>query len=122
MKKDARGFVIELNKKVIPHNDKSDPSFTYLGCEPWYEAHALEIVPSSILEQFTPEEVVYMVNRFLYQAEYSRTVHRDRARAEADLQKPLKARVEAIFGIKWTKATAEQLAEAAASLRKETLK
>lgn len=104
MKKDARGNVIELSKKVIPRDEKGDPSFPDLP---------------SILQQFLPEEVTHMVNRYLYQAEYSRTVHRQRAREEAEKQAPLKAKIEELFGCRWTQATDAQILAAMKILKAE---
>lgn len=124
MKKDLRGNVIELSKKVIPRDEKGDPCFKWLGKgESGFNMfHPFEEIPSdetTILEQFTPQEVVHMVNRYLYQAEYSRTVHRQRARDEAAQQQPLKDKIEELFGCRWTQATDDQILTAMRVLKEE---
>lgn len=101
MKRDGRGFVIDFKRKVIPLNASGDPSFPDLP---------------GILTEFTPEEVTFMVNRYLYQVDYQRRVHRQRTREEAENLKPIKERVREMYGVSYTQATEEQIRKAAESL------
>lgn len=128
MKEDARGKVVELRGRKIPRNAKGDPAFTWLMndywdpryLEEWDAYHDDEATKAAcILSQFTPAEVCAMVNRYIYQTEYQRTVHRQRARDEAAALAPLKDKLMEMFGVSHLKATDAQIAEAVAVLKKE---
>lgn len=89
----------------IPRNAQGDPAFT-------------ELTPSgdsenpSVVEVFQPDQVVALVNRALYQMEYSRTAHRNRAQRERDLMKPIKELLKQKFpGVSWINATEWQINE-----------
>jgi hypothetical protein len=118
VKKDERGNVINFREKVIPINSKGDPAFSELGCEVFYDEGGGQL-GNSILSQFTPAEVVQMVNRYLYQSGYQRTVHRQRARAEAERWLPLKQKLRELFNVSHTNATEEQIEQAMKALAEE---
>jgi hypothetical protein len=124
MKEDARGKVVETSNKTIPHNSKGDPCFTHLGCEKLiagddWKATEPFYTPNSILSQFTTEEIVQLVNRQLYAIEYQRTIHRQRARGEAEKMKELKAKLLEMFHVKWNMCSDEQIEQAAAAIAAE---
>ena len=96
--------VVTLKGKVVPMSEQGDPAFTLL---------------EDVLLQFTPEEVVAMVNRYLYQAYYSRQIHKERAKAETARQAPLRRKIREMFGVAWIKATDEQIRKATEQLAKE---
>lgn len=107
MKTDARGKVVELRSRqhLIPRNLSGDPSFTILGCEA-----GLGMIPEgSILHVFTNEEVVAMVNRYLYDAEYRTTWQRQRQRRISENLAPIKAELRKRFNVSYMNATEEQL-------------
>lgn len=97
----------ELEEK-IPRNEQGDPQFQRLG-----EAHSTnDNSVVGVLDVFLPEQVVALVNRALYQMEYSRTVHRNRAQRERDLMKPIKEILKKKFpGVSWINATEWQINE-----------
>lgn len=103
----TRRVVVDLKKVEdrIPRNAAGDPAFEYLG--------ALEDVPNgptTILEVFTPIQICALVNRALYQMEYSRKVHRERSQEIRDREKPVKEMFKQMFpGTSWANATEEQI-------------
>jgi ADP-glucose pyrophosphorylase len=118
VKIDQRGKVIDFIAKSnsFPRNGQNDVCFTQLG---YSDCPDESQVPDSILSVFSPEEVVAMVNRYLYQMEYQRTIHREREREKQEILTLLKAKVKSMFGVVWTKATDDQIEEAAEAVRKE---
>lgn len=106
MKHDLRGAVIDYLKvhSQIPRDSKNDPHFSSL---------------EETLSVFSSEEVVLMVNRFLYQMEYQRSWHRKMERDKQEKLEPLKDKVKELFGVSWTKATDKQIREANAQLLAE---
>lgn len=67
----------------------------------------------SVLDVFTPEQVVAIVNRWLYQAEYQQIVHRKRAEEQRKQQKPVKEAFKRLFpGTSFINATDEQITAA----------
>lgn len=117
MKSDQRGKVVELLQRKIPRSAQGDPNFAALGPSKHLEDHPDQ---PFLLDVFTPDEVVVMVNRFLYQAEYQRGWHRQWERRKALDLEPLKQKVVKMFGLmKWTQATDDQLRQAKAQLLKE---
>jgi ribosome maturation protein Sdo1 len=98
---------IVLKGRVIPRGGGGDPGFVKLARdgEPLNEA--------SVLEVFTPAEVVELVNRALYQLEYQAGAHRKRAAAQRVLERPVKLALRIIHpGVGWAKATDSQIADA----------
>lgn len=98
----------------IPRNEQGDPLFLQLGefLKPEDRNPKGDLVPPTVLDVFTPEQVVALVNRALYQMEYSRTAHRNRAQRERDLMKPIKELLKQKFpGISWINATEWQINE-----------
>ena len=88
---------IQLVGRDLPRNGTGDPHFS-----------SREELEST----FTEEEIIEMVNRYLYSAEYQRTVHRNRAREETKKLAPIKRKVRELFSISWLKATPEQIRKA----------
>jgi hypothetical protein len=97
--------VLTLQGKTIPRNQSGDPCFTSL---------------ETVLTTFTPDEIVAMVNRYLYQFEYSKIAHRNRAQRQREQTAPLRKRVKEMFGVSWLRATEQQIQKATESLAKET--
>lgn len=97
----------------IPRNESGDPQFTNL-CEEEYKVfHNLPVGDNSVLAVFTPTQVVAIVNRWLYQAEYQQVVHRKRAEEQRALQKPVKEAFKRLFPqTSFINATEEQITAA----------
>lgn len=105
-----------LQGKQIPKDKNGDPAFEVLGCEKGeYDLSS----PTSVLAQFTAEQVVYLVNKQLYALEYQKETHKKRAAEEREVLKPIKEKVKQLFGVSFIKATEEQLEQAAEAVRKE---
>jgi hypothetical protein len=97
---------VKLNGREIPRNEAGDPSFVDL----YYDAGVKRADLKAVLDVFDADEVVLLVNKALYQMEYSRTVHRNRAQRERDLQKPIKLIFKEMFPHQsWLKATEGQV-------------
>lgn len=88
---------IQLVGRELPRNGTGDPHFD--------SREQLDSV-------FTEGEIIEMVNRYLYSAEYQRTVHRERAREETKKLAPIKRKVRELFQVSWLKATDEQIRKA----------
>lgn len=96
---------IKLKDRNLPRNAKGDIQFKHLGIrvgsdmvvedEKTGDDVTVEVTPNSVLNVFTPDEVVELVNRALYQLEYQRESHRKRGQAERDRMKTLKAALKA---------------------------
>lgn len=121
-----------LTGRAIPLNSAGDPAFTELGCEqfnwvktesgPVWDPEGWETVPlgvGAVLSQFSPEEVVYLVNKALYALAYQREHHKKRAAAEREALAPIKEKVKSLFGVSYLKATDEQLQSAAKAVAAE---
>lgn len=80
-------MVINLKDKtvLIPRNEKGDPGFRHL-----LQQDGLNRDTQTVLDVFTAEEVVELVNRALYQIEYQKTSHRKRGQKLRDVEKALK--------------------------------
>ena len=122
MRKDERGSIVDLKGRSIPRDSQGDPAFGSLW-SPWDDEDIVKnmegVTSTSVLSQFTPEEVVQIVNRYIYQQEYQRTVHRRRAQVEAERAAPLRRKIEEMFGIRRTQATEAQMRMAELVLRAE---
>lgn len=121
MKEDQRGKVIDYLNRKIPKNEKGDPHFKSLSHSvEWDRVGGTANCSSedAVLSVFSPEEVVVMVNRFLYQQEYQREFHRRMERRKTEETAPLKKLVKEMFNLRsWSKATPEQLLVAKQRLR-----
>lgn len=118
MKSDARGKVVELRGRTIPRDEKGDPAFTHLYNDEFDKGpYTGPLDLRSLLLQFSAEEIVQMVNRYLYQQEYQRVAHRNRARTEAEALAPLKAALLKLFGVSHLKATDEQIQAAVEAVK-----
>jgi hypothetical protein len=109
---------IRLQGRVIPRNEGGDPHFVYLNdahltAEPQTTADAFHV-----LGVFSPEEVVELVNRALYQLEYQHTSHKTRAKEERERLHEVKVMVRKMFHVSWLKATPEQVEAAVKALAK----
>ena len=90
---------IKLKGRELPRNAKGDVEFKTLGVhvapdmivedEKTGAANEVQVTEDSVLNVFTPVEVVELVNRALYQLEYQRESHRKRGQAERDRMKML---------------------------------
>lgn len=90
-------LVVKLADREIPRNKNGDPEFKDL---------------LSLQKVFNEQEIAALVNRQLYQMEYQRIVHKDRAAREREVMKPVKAYAKSKFGVSWIKLTDEQIEEA----------
>lgn len=96
----TRKTVVPLKEvqEKIPRNAKGDPAFTSLP-----EMSAI----------FTHEQIVAIVNRWIYQAEYQQITHRRRAEEQQRLQKPVKEAAKRLFpSTSFINLTPEQLEQA----------
>lgn len=100
----VRTVVVRLEGRQIPRNAQGDPAFGRI---------------EDVFSVFTPEEIVALVNRQLYQMEYQRTVHRNRAAQEREQLKPIKDKYKAMFGKPFTKATDQELEKVLIELKRE---
>jgi len=106
---------IELSKKKIPRGKDGDPAFPYLGptvsIRPIGGLHN-EISrppnPPCVLDVFTAEEVVYMVNRYIYHVEAQQAAHAKRARRQREALHAVRKKVKQMYGVSWDNATREQ--------------
>lgn len=112
----------------IPRTASQDPNFQELGIEEafsreadgnWVETERDKMKEGSILSVFTPQEVVAMVNRYLYQIEYQRDWHRRWERERSESLGPVKKKVREMFKVSFGKATEGQIQKAINQLRKE---
>lgn len=79
---------VELKGRVIPRNEKGDPTFRSLT---WGRlTQPANDERPSVLEVFTEPEVVELVNRALYQMEYQRESHRKRGKVKREQERLLK--------------------------------
>lgn len=95
---------IELKGRTIPRKPNGDPGFRTLE--------------GDVLNVFTPNEVVELVNRALYQMEYQRSAHKERGQRVRDAERALRDKVKQMYRVSWLKATPEQIAEARKALEK----
>jgi hypothetical protein len=103
----TRRVVIDLKKVegLIPRNSQGDPAFSNLG----NESNSLRD-NNSVLDVFSPDQIVALVNRALYQMEYSRTSHRERSQKLRDQEKPVREAFKRLFpDTSWANATEEQI-------------
>ena len=103
----TRRVTVDLKKVEgeIPRTKGGDPQFVQL--EKATEQHRWG---PGVLDVFTSEQVVALVNRALYQMEYSRKIHRERSQAQRDAEKPVKEAFKRLFPTtSWANATEEQL-------------
>lgn len=83
---------IKLKGRNIPRTETGDARFLQLGesLKPEERNTGGDLAPPTLLDIFTPNEIVELVNRALYQLEYQRESHRKRGQAERDRMKALK--------------------------------
>jgi len=115
----TRRVVIDLKKVEgeIPRTKDGDPAFEVLDDSHLTLAERQGKI--TVLEVFTPQQVVALVNRALYQMEYSRKIHRERSQAQRDAEKPVKETFKRLFpATSWANATEEQLKAAVAEVYK----
>jgi len=98
----TRRVVIDLKsvEERIPRNGAGDPNFLYLHGP----------VGPTVLDVFTHEQVVALVNRALYQMEYSRASHRQRSQKLRDQERPVREAFKRLYPTtSWVQATEEQI-------------
>jgi hypothetical protein len=86
---------IKLAGRVMPRSEKGDVRFAYLNdahmtAEPQGNAD-----PGHVQGTFTPEEIVELVNRAIYQLEYQAASHRKRGQIERAKNKALRDALKA---------------------------
>jgi len=123
-------MIITLKGRTIPRNANGDPAFTWLN-----SVHRIAVVECNAKEEdlhetsnaahgdevnsvFTCAEIVALVNRALYQLEYSAQAHRKYGAAKRAVLTPLKRKVRAMFAVPFDKATPAQVQRAQEELRK----
>lgn len=106
---------VQLKGRAIPRNEGGDPAFEGLGVM----AGKYTTMPTDVLSVFTPQEVVELVNRALYQLEYQHHAHKVRGQAQRDREKRVKDKVKQLFHVSWMKATPEQIQRATEEVEKE---
>lgn len=97
---------VTLAGRVIPRKaDGVTPNFTALN------KHDHGDTPEGcILDVFSSDEVVELVNRALYQLEYQKVAHQKYQQRNRDWQKPVKLAAKLLFPqVSWLKLTTEQL-------------
>lgn len=77
---------IKLKGREMPRSEGGDVKFEMLGLA----GSSNDPTKPRVLDVFTPDEVVELVNRALYQLEYQAAAHRKRGQAERDRMKLLK--------------------------------
>ncbi len=112
--KPERGWLTGLK---IPLNAAGDPAFKVLSTQDDLTSNKQN--PDAVLAVFTPEQVVYLVNKQLYALAYQRETHKQRAQDERDLLAPLKAKFKELFGGSWAKATEEQVQACVDALKRD---
>lgn len=110
---------VELVTRKIPRSAGGDPAFTHLGVETELQTSNNNLPLTCLLGVFTPAEIVELCNRALYQLEYQRTAHRNRAQNERDRTKPIRQKVREMFKVSWLKATDAQVDAATEAVRRE---
>jgi len=109
----TRRVVIDLKnvEGLIPRNLQGDPAFSNLGRVPKDESTGPILnEPPTVRHVFTDDQIVALVNRALYQMEYSRKIHRERSQAQRDAEKPVKEAFKRLYPTtSWAQATEEQI-------------
>lgn len=111
-----RGWLREKEAK-IPKDKDGNPKFGSLGCETM--EGEWEPPSGSVLEVFSQQQVVYLVNKALYFLNYQREHHVKRAAAERERLAPIKKKVHELFHISYINATEAQLAQAVEAVRRD---
>jgi hypothetical protein len=89
---------------------RGDPAFKALAYDDFAERE-YETKPS-VLDVFTPEEVVHMVNRYIAMVQYQHTAHNQRAKRHREALKEVKKMVHRMFHVSYDNATEEQIRQA----------
>ena len=104
----TRRVVIDLKKVEgeIPRNAAGDPAFRFI-----FKDDEDNTTNEAALEDvFTWEQIIALVNRALYQMEYSRTSHRERSQKLRDQEKPVKETFKRLYPTtSWAQASEEQI-------------
>lgn len=116
----TRRVIIDLKsvEGEIPRNPQGDPAFSNLGRVPKEESTGPVLnEPPTVRHVFTDDQIVALVNRALYQMEYSRTAHRERSQKLRDQEKPVKEAFKRLFPTtSWSNATEEMIKAAVAEV------
>ena len=113
---------LHLRDRKIPRNTEGDPDFCCLDqdhaddkkCDCTQDDNRL-----CVNEVFSPEEVVEIVNRYLYHATYQKEYHKKSQARQLALNKLLNATLRDMFGITQAKATPQQIQQAVERMAKE---
>ena len=96
----------------IPRNEVGDPAFQFLRIAD--DQRAINGNPVAIMDLFTPEQVIALVNRQLYQMEYQFASHKRRYAEEKEQRELIKRALKMVApGVSLAKATDDQLKQAA---------
>lgn len=105
---------LSLTGRQIPRNKQGDPFFVSLTPISDDESDP----QPSVLQIFSPEEVVELVNRSLYQLEYQSKSHSKYREQREALERPIKQMFKQLYPhTSYAKATDEQLRECVARLK-----
>lgn len=114
-------MIVPLKGRNIPRNKVGDPQFTSLSVddEDLVSRENFAGKMDALLEVFTPEEIVELVNRSLYQLEYQARSHQKRNAERAALEAPVKLVFKRLFPKQsYAKATDDELNRCIAELKK----
>jgi len=92
---------LPLVPRVDVKNDNLDPAFERLE----NDSSLHTITKQAVFDVFTPDEVVEIVNRYIYYIEYQRRSHTNFNQNRRDKLAPVKAKVKELFHVSWAKAT-----------------
>lgn len=106
-----------LQDKKIPLDKDGDPDFHLLDYTQ-RKQYGDDPLPC-VLDVFTPEQVVYLVNKQLYGLLYQKDHHRKRAAAEREALAPVKLKLKQMFGVAWIKATPQQMTAAIDAVKED---
>lgn len=88
---------IKLAGREMPRDAKGDVRFIQLGefLKPEERNPKGDLAPATLLDVFTPDEIVELVNRAIYQLEYQAASHRKRGQIERAKNKALREALKA---------------------------
>jgi hypothetical protein len=106
---------IQLKGRAIPRNASGDPAFRFLEET---DEDAASYNGPTVLNVFTEQEVVELVNRALYQLEYQHEAHKTRGKRVREEERAIRLKVKELFHVSWMKATPEQVKRAREEVEK----
>src|SRR5262245_52099147 len=99
----TRGWLTRL-KDRIPVTQDGDPNFEDL---------------EATRQVFSEAQIVYLVNKAIYNLTYAKEYHKNRAQMERDTLAPIKKKVHELFHRSYLTATPEEIATATKAVAKD---